>query len=180
MTRTFVSRTQRNYAPFRRESRVSGVSPRSFALRPTSSSTCCSEGYSPAANSRSHRLNRACIFRFCSGAAESYARAVCGSSGIVMVGFGIVLLFGHSTANTHHSLRIVYGLWPNGQARSGTRAKRETPIVLQLPSAGPAPSVLEAGLLPFPQFAQVTAIAAGCTRRSISVTAPDRRNTSRS
>src|SRR5438034_5760799 len=43
LTKTFVSKTQRNYAPFRRESSISGVSPRSFALRPTSSSTCCSD-----------------------------------------------------------------------------------------------------------------------------------------
>ncbi len=35
LTKTFVSKTQRNYAPFRRESSISGVSPRSFALRPT-------------------------------------------------------------------------------------------------------------------------------------------------
>ncbi len=87
LTKTFVSKTQRNYAPFRRESSISGVSPRSFALRPTSASTCCSDGYSPAASSRSQRLSSACIFRFCSGAAESYARAVCGSSGIVIVAF---------------------------------------------------------------------------------------------
>src|SRR6266699_52830 len=59
LTNTFVSKTQRNYAPFSRESSSSGVSPRSFALRPTSSSTCCSDEYSPAASSRSQRLNRA-------------------------------------------------------------------------------------------------------------------------
>ena len=89
LTKTFVSKTQRNYAPFSRESSISGVSPRSFAFRPTSSSTCCSDGYSPAASSRSQRLSSACIFRFCSGAAESYARAVCGSSGIVIVVFAM-------------------------------------------------------------------------------------------
>jgi hypothetical protein len=33
LTRTLVSRTQRNYAPFRSESRTSGVSPRACALR---------------------------------------------------------------------------------------------------------------------------------------------------
>src|SRR5207249_7697120 len=64
LTKTFVSKTQRNYAPFRRESSISRVSP-----------------------------------RFCSGAAESYARAVCGSSGIVIVAFAIALTFLHSTAN---------------------------------------------------------------------------------
>ncbi len=94
-----MSKTQRNYALFRRECSISGVSPRSFALRPTSSSTCCSDGYSPAASWRSQRLGSACIFRFCSGAAESYARAVCGSSGIVIVAFAVALTFLHSTAN---------------------------------------------------------------------------------
>src|SRR6266581_5186208 len=99
LTETFVSKTQRNYAPFRRESRISGVSPRSFALRPTSSRTGCKDGYSPAASSRSQRLSSACIFRFCSGAADSYARAVCGSSVIVIVAFAMALTFLHFTAN---------------------------------------------------------------------------------
>jgi hypothetical protein len=97
LTKTFVSNTQRNYAPFRRESSISGVSPRSFAFRPTSSSTCCNDRVSPAASSRSHRPSSACIFRFSSGAAESYARAVCGSSGIVIVAFAMALTFPHST-----------------------------------------------------------------------------------
>src|SRR5207247_1090227 len=48
---------------------------------------------------RSQRLSSACIFRFCSGAAESYARAVCGSSGIVIVAFAMALTFLHTTAN---------------------------------------------------------------------------------
>src|SRR5258708_36370566 len=34
-----MERERRNYAPFRRESNISGVSPRSFAFRPTSSRT---------------------------------------------------------------------------------------------------------------------------------------------
>ena len=71
LTKTFVSKTQRNYAPFIMESSISGVSPRAFALLPTSSSTCWRDGYSPAASSRSQRLNKACIFRFSSGAADS-------------------------------------------------------------------------------------------------------------
>jgi hypothetical protein len=82
---TSVSKTQRNYAPFSRESNISGVSPRAFALRPTSSSTCCNGGQSPAASSRSHRLNKAWILRLSSGAAELYIWAVWASIGIVMV-----------------------------------------------------------------------------------------------
>lgn len=89
LTRTFASKTQRNYAPLSRESNISGGSPRAFAFRPTSSSTCCREGYSPAASSRSQRLNRAWILRFSSGAAELYAWAICGSRGIAMVGFAV-------------------------------------------------------------------------------------------
>lgn len=89
LIKAFVSKTQRNYAPLRMESNISGVSPRNWAFRPTSSRTCCSGGYSPAASSRSQRLRRAWIFRFSSGAAELYIFAVCRSSGIVIVGFAM-------------------------------------------------------------------------------------------
>ena len=62
LTRTLVSRTQRNYAPFRSESRTSGVSPRACALRPASSSTCSNDGSSLDVNSRSQSPTSACIF----------------------------------------------------------------------------------------------------------------------
>jgi hypothetical protein len=71
LTSTFVSNTHRNYAPFSKESNISGVSLRAFALRPTSSSTCSSGASSPDVNYRSQRLKTACIFRFSSGPAAA-------------------------------------------------------------------------------------------------------------
>jgi hypothetical protein len=40
LIKTFVSKTQRNYTPLRRESKISGVSPRAFALFPASLRIC--------------------------------------------------------------------------------------------------------------------------------------------
>ncbi len=72
--------------------------PPSLRLTPHLSSTCWRDGNPPAASSRSQRLKRAWIFRFSSGGAASYARAVSGSSGIVIVQFVMVVPSHHSTS----------------------------------------------------------------------------------
>src|SRR6478735_7848296 len=87
------SARRRNYAPFSRDSSISGVSPRACALRPASSRICCRARCSPPASSRSQRPRRACILRFSSAGAELYACAVCGSSGIVMVGLTMAVFY---------------------------------------------------------------------------------------